>query len=68
MKLIEETTIKALIEKLSAFPKDEVVRVSLEIDMAEKPKKSRWAKLAKKMAEENYLGDGAGAIFRQSCL
>ena len=32
-----------------------------------KPKQSRWAKLAQKMSEENYLGDGLGDEFRKGC-
>ena len=44
-----------------------VKREEVRVQRFNKPKRSRWAKLAQKMSEENYLGDGFGDVFRQGC-
>lgn len=44
-----------------------VKREEVKEQLPIKPKQSRWAKLAKKLSEENYLGNGLGDEFRQGC-
>jgi hypothetical protein len=38
-----------------------------EANGSQKPEKSRWARLAHKLSQENHLGDGVGDIFRRNC-
>ena len=44
-----------------------VKREEVKEQHPDQPKQSRWARLAQKMSEENYLSDGLGDEFRRGC-